>query len=480
MSGADVAVLVLAICLVPLGGAFACVDSAISHVSVARVEEMVREQRRHARTLARIVNDRARYQNLLLLLRVTCELTATVLVTIVARAQFGGRWPVVLLTVALMVVVSYAVVGVGPRTLGRQHPYRVALAAAGAVYLLGRVFGPLTSLLILLGNALTPGRGFREGPFSTEVELRELVDMAEQRGVVEHGEREMIQSVFELGDTIAREVMVPRTEVVWIEGFKSVPQALALALRSGFSRIPVVGENVDDVVGVAYLKDLARRAQDVERARVTRVEEVMRKPVFVPESKPVDELLSEMQAHRTHIAIVIDEYGGTAGLVTIEDILEEIVGEITDEYDVERPPVERIDEDTARVTARLSVEDLADLFDLELPDRDDVETVGGLLAERLGRVPIPGATARVNGLELVAESAGGRRNRVDTVLVRRVHVPGGTVDRSRPPRPVRPEAKDRRNRDDAPHVAARAARDPGQHAAGSADAIAQQEPESTS
>ena len=163
----------------------------------------------------------------------------------------------------------------------------------------------------------------------------------------------------------------------------------------------------------------------------------MRKPVFVPESKPVDELLREMQAHRTHIAIVIDEYGGTAGLVTIEDILEEIVGEITDEYDDEMPPVERIDDDTARVTARLSVEDLSDLFDLELPDRDDVETVGGLLAERLGRVPIPGATARVNGLELVAESAGGRRNRVDTVLVRRVHQPGEAAERSRPARPVK-------------------------------------------
>ncbi len=430
MSSADVAVLVVAILLVPLGGVFAGVDSAISRVSVARVDEMVREQQRGASTLAVVLADRVRYTNLLLLLRVTCELTATVLVTIVARAQFGGRWPIVLATVAVMVVVSYVLVGVGPRTLGRQHPYRLALATAGAVRALGRIFGPLASLLIHLGNAVTPGPGFREGPFASEVELRELVDMAEQRGVVEHGEREMIQSVFELGDTIAREVMVPRTEVVWIESGKSVPQALALALRSGFSRIPVIGENVDDVVGVAYLKDLVRRGQDADRAKVTRVDEVMRKPVFVPESKPVDELLREMQVHRTHIAVVIDEYGGTAGLVTIEDIIEEIVGEITDEYDDEKPPIERIDADTARVTARLAVEDLADLFDLELPERDDVETVGGLLAERLGRVPIPGATARVNGLELIAESAGGRRNRIDTVLVRRVHGAGGKPEQA--------------------------------------------------
>jgi CBS domain containing-hemolysin-like protein len=225
----------------------------------------------------------------------------------------------------------------------------------------------------------------------------------------------MIHSVFELGDTIAREVMVPRTDVVWIERGKTVRQALALALRSGFSRIPVIGENVDDMVGVVYLKDLAGRAQD-PNGRATKVEEVMRPALFVPESKPVDELLREMQTRRTHIAIVIDEYGGTAGLVTIEDILEEIVGEITDEYDVELPPIEWLDEETARVTARMSVEDLGELFDVELPN-GDVETVGGLLARELGRVPIPGAAALVAGLRLTAESAGGRRNRIDTVLV---------------------------------------------------------------
>jgi CBS domain containing-hemolysin-like protein len=428
MSGADVIALIVAICLVPLGGLLACVDAALARVSVARVEEYLRAGRRGAKALSVIVADRARYTNLLLLLRVTCELTATVLAAIVARSQFGTRWPVPTLTIVIMVVISYTVIGVGPRTLGRQHPNSVALAGAGAVKALGRVFNPLASLLILLGNALTPGRGFREGPFASEVELRELVDMAEQRGVVEHGERQMIQSVFELGDTIAREVMVPRTDLVWIEQTKTVPQALALALRSGFSRIPVTGENLDDVVGIVYLKDLARRAQDAERARETRIEDVMRAASYVPESKPVDELLREMQAARTHIAIVIDEYGGTAGLVTIEDILEEIVGEITDEYDVERPPIERIDEDTARVSARLAVEDLAELFDVEVPDRDDVETVGGLLAESLGRVPIPGAHARAHGLELVAENAGGRRNRIDTVLVRRLPPPDETAE----------------------------------------------------
>jgi len=421
MSGADIVALVIAICLVPIGGLIACVDSALARVSKARVEEFVREGRPGAKALWAIMGDRARYTNLLLLLRLSCELTATVLVTIAARAQFGRSWLVPAITVLVMIVVSYAVIGVGPRTLGRQHFNRVALAGAPAVRIVGSLFNPLAALLTLLGNAITPGRGMRDGPFASEVELRELVDMAEQRGVVEHEERQMIQSVFELGNTIAREVMVPRTEVVWIEHGKTVSQGLALALRSGFSRIPVVGENLDDIVGVVYLKDMARRAQDPDRARSTPTSEVMRPVTYVPESKPVDELLREMQAARSHIAVVIDEYGGTAGLVTIEDILEEIVGEITDEYDVERAPIERIDEDTARVTARLAVEDLEEIFPVELPDRDDVETVGGLLAEALGRVPIPGASAVVHGLELTAEDVGGRRNRIDTILVRRVH-----------------------------------------------------------
>jgi CBS domain containing-hemolysin-like protein len=394
------------------------IDSALVRVSAARVEEMERAGLRGAHSLAAVIADRPRHTNLLLLLRLACELGATTLVARVVINWLGPGWGAVGFTVAVMVLVTYVLAGVGPRTLGRQHPYRVALATAGLVRALARLLGPLASLLILLGNAITPGRGFREGPFATEVELRELVDLAEQRGVVEHGERNMIHSVFELGDTIAREVMVPRTEVVWIERGKSVRQALALALRSGFSRIPVIGENVDDVIGIAYLKDLSARAQDPQ-ARNTKVEELMRPPTFVPESKPVDELLREMQARRTHIAVVIDEYGGTAGLVTIEDILEEIVGEIADEYDTERPTVEWVDEDTARVTARMAVEDLSDLFGTEVPDLGDVETVGGLLARELGRVPIPGASVPVAGLVLTAETTGGRRNRIDTVLVHR-------------------------------------------------------------
>jgi CBS domain containing-hemolysin-like protein len=416
----DVQLLVVAAGLVVLAGLIAMTEAALAAVSPARAAELARDGARGARTLQAVAGDVVRHLNLLLLLRLLAELTATTLVALVAVDTFGAGWRAALVTAGAMTVVSFVVVGVGPRTLGRQHAYAVGRSAAPLVRWLGRVLNPLASLLILIGNAVTPGRGFREGPFATQVELRELVDLAEQRGVVEHGERQMIHSVFALGDTIAREVMVPRTEMVWIESGKTLSQALVLFLRSGFSRIPVIGESVDDVLGVLYLKDLVRRTQGgAVEDRQLPVAELMRPATFVPESKPVDDLLSEMQAARNHLVIVVDEYGGTGGLVTIEDILEEIVGEITDEYDVERPPVEQLPDGAVRVTARLPVEDLGELFDTELP-HDEVETVGGLLAQSLGRVPIPGAQVEVAGLRLVAEGTTGRRNRIDTVLACRV------------------------------------------------------------
>jgi len=436
----DGVLLIWAGALVVLAGLFAMTDAALGAVSAARARALAAGGVWGASALHAVATDRPRYLNLLLLLRLLCELTATTVVALVAVDTFGVGWTAALVTAGTMTVVSFVVVGVGPRTIGRQHAYPVGRFTAPAVRWLGRALGPLASLLIWVGNAVTPGRGFREGPFVTAgpngsdtdmtVELRELVDLAGESGAVEQGEREMIHSVFRLADTVAREVMVPRTEMVWIEAHKTLRQALALALRSGFSRIPVIGASVDDVLGVVYLKDLARRATgaDATEGDRIRVDQVMREAVFVPESKPVDDLLSEMQAARVHLAIVVDEYGGTAGLVTIEDILEEIVGEITDEYDVELPPVQRLADGAVRVSARLPIEDLGELFGVVLP-ADEVDTVAGLLAQELGRVPIPGATATVGGLRLVAEGATGRRNRIETVLVRRTGAggePGGS------------------------------------------------------
>jgi CBS domain containing-hemolysin-like protein len=359
------------------------------------------------------------YLSVLLVTRVGSETAAVVVATAGLVQLLGNGWRTYLIALAAMAAVLYIVAGMWPATLGRQYDRQLAGAAASLLGPVVRVLGPLPRLLIAVGAALTPGRGGRDGGASEE-ELRGLVDLLEERRVIEPGERRMIHSVFELGDTIVREVMVPRTDIVFAEHDKTVRQALSLALRSGFSRIPVVGENEDDVIGIAYLKDLVARSREHPEAEtVEKVESVMREATFVPESKPADDLLREMQARQIHVAIVIDEYGGTAGLVTIEDILEEIVGEIADEYDKERPEVEWLDAGRARVIARLPVTDLEELFGVTI-EAEDVETVGGLLAHALGRVPIAGSTATVAGLTLTAESLAGRRNRIGTVTVERV------------------------------------------------------------
>ena len=259
--------------------------------------------------------------------------------------------------------------------------------------------------------------------FANEAELRDAVDAATKQGLVENSEREMIQSVFDLGDTLVRELMVPRTDMVWIEGSKTLRQGLSLALRSGFTRIPVITENLDNVIGIAYVKDLARRVHERHESEQTeKVEQHIRKASFVPENKTAIDLLKEMQRDQIHMAIVVDEYGGTAGLITIEDILEEIVGEIADEYDDNEEDVEWLSDSRARVSARLNVEDFATAFNVELAegDREDVDSVGGLIAKVLGRVPIPGSTISIAGVKLTAERPVGRRHRIATVLAEKI------------------------------------------------------------
>jgi CBS domain containing-hemolysin-like protein len=414
---ADPWLLITAAVLVVVAGGFSSVDAALASLSKVRAEELVAEGRSGARRLLTVAGDPPRFVNTALFLRMLCEITAIVLVTEVVLGYFDRAWIGALVTVAVMLVVEFVVIGVGPRTIGRIHAQRVALASAGLVVFFTKVLGPLPQLLIVLGNILTPGRGFSEGPFSSEAELRELVDLAEASQVIESGEREMIHSVFELGDTIVREVMVPRTDVVFIEHHKTLRQAMSLALRSGFSRIPVIGENLDDIVGVAYLKDLTKRVFDKHEAETTeRVESVVRPVMYVPDSKPVDELLREMQAERKHVAVVVDEYGGTAGLVTIEDVLEEIVGEITDEYDQAEVEVEQLSNGSFRVSSRFLVDDLVEVCGVKIDD-DDVDTVGGLMGKHLGRVPIAGSVVEAEGLRFEAEGPRGRRNRIGTVVI---------------------------------------------------------------
>ncbi|WP_063734224.1 hemolysin family protein [Streptomyces sp. RTd22] len=419
--------LTAAVLLVVVAWLAACAEAGLARTTRFRAEEAVRNGRRGSAKLMLVAEDPTRYLNVALLVRVACEVAAGAVVTYGCLHAFPETWKALTVAIGVMLLVSYVAVGVSPRTIGAQHPLNTATVAAYVLLPLARIMGPIPPLLILLGNALTPGKGFRKGPFASEAELRALVDLAEQESLIEDDERRMVHSVFELGDTLVREVMVPRTDLVAIERFKTIRQALTLALRSGFSRIPVTGENEDDIVGIVYLKDLVRKTHINRESESELVSTAMRPAAFVPDTKNAGDLLREMQQQRNHVAVVIDEYGGTAGIVTIEDILEEIVGEITDEYDRELPPVEDLGDGTHRVTARLGLGDLGELYGTALED-EDVETVGGLLAKSLGRVPIAGATAQVDipeggtdpalkALRLTAESPAGRRNRIVTVLV---------------------------------------------------------------
>lgn len=407
-----------AVVLILIAGLLVAVETALTRVSKSTVEQKAREGSASATSLLHVLDDRAVYVNSLLFTHIAVTTVATVLVA-VATVNTTDSGPALVTTSLAMVAVSYVLLGVAPRTLGRQHADGIVLRWSRLIRLCAFALGPVSRLFILLGNAITPGKGFREGPFSTQAELRELVDMAGADSVIEDDERQMIHSVFDLGDTVAREVMVPRTEMVWIESTKTLRQAMSLFLRSGYSRIPVIGESVDDVIGVVYMKDIARRTFEHSEAQTTEsVADHMRAAFMVPDSKSVDDLLRDMQAARTHLAVLVDEYGGTAGLVTIEDVLEEIVGDISDEYDVEAPEVEELGPGRFRISARMHVDDFAEMLGLELED-EDVDTVSGLMAKRLGVVPLAGTTVSVDTYVLTAESAVGRRHRISSILVER-------------------------------------------------------------
>jgi CBS domain containing-hemolysin-like protein len=421
MSPYAIAAIVL---LLGFAGFLAATESALTSISRVLIEAL--ESKRGGELLRKFSLQPAKYLNVILLVRKTCELTATVLLASILLRNYPSA-QAMSLTVLIMVIISYVVVGVGPRTLGKQHPHTWARAGIGVAFFLAFILGPVTKLLIAIGNAITPGVGFRTGPFTNEAELRDLVDQAHERGLVESDEHEMIHSVFELGDTLVRELMVPRTEMVWIEKDKSLRQALSLALRSGFSRVPVVGDSIDRIIGIAYVKDLAKRTLDRHEAEQNeRVEQHMRPATFVPESKIAADLLKEMQRDQIHLAIVVDEYGGTAGIITIEDILEEIVGEIADEFDDGVEAFTWISDGKARAKAALHIEDLADELEIEISEEDfeDVDTIGGLMAQKLGRVPIAGSTITVGGYLITSERPVGRRRRISSVLIEKIESAG--------------------------------------------------------
>lgn len=410
----------LTVGFVLLAAVFAMIDAAFATMSRGRAKHLDDEGVRGAARVEQILADPGPTRATAEFLLLTFETLAVATIASWAFTAFASLSAGILVTALISVILLFVIATVGGRTLGRQHATSVTLRTARMMSLLTTVLFFAPQIMIVIGNVITPGRGYPDGPFASEDELREYVDRAEASNQIEAEERRMIHSVFDLGDTIVKQVMVPRPEVVFIEAQKTLRQATSLALRSGFSRIPVVGAGgLDDIVGIVYLKDVMKRVYDNAGAQTSEVvTSIMRPATFCPDSKPVDDLLREMQLHRSHVVVVVDEFGGTAGLATIEDILEEIVGEIVDEYDDEVPPVTELSEGYYRVVSRLSVDDLGELFGMELDD-DDVDSVGGIMAKTLNKVPIPGAVVHWEGLELIADRPTGRRNQIGTVLVRR-------------------------------------------------------------
>lgn len=405
----------LALVAVVVAAALTAGEAALERLTRTAAAEGLAAHRRGAGAVARLAEHPARAMAGATFTRALAEATAAVSIALAVAGSLSAWWQVLLAAVVTSAVVLALVVGASPRSLGRRRPAAVLGVLAPVMLALSVLGGPLERI----GGWSRRGRTVSESEEAAAEELREMVDRVSEAERIEEEEREMLQSVFELGRTRTREVMVPRTSMVTLSAATPAAKALRLFVRSGFSRVPVVGESVDDVVGILYLKDVLRRVQNQPGARVEAVADMVREPVYVPETKPVDDLMRELQGNSTHMAMVVDEYGGIAGLVTIEDCLEEIVGELRDEHDHSEPEVEELGGGLVRVPARLPVDELGDLFGVDLHD-DEVDSAGGLLGKALGKVPIPGAKALVGDLELVAERAEGRRRQISTLLVRRV------------------------------------------------------------
>lgn len=407
----------VAVLLVALGGWLAAADSALGVLSRADLTELAVTARAKKSLLA-IAADVGAHVNAVNFMRVVAETTAAVLVTLAFAYVFDEWWWALLLSAFIMTLASFVLVGSSPRAVGRVNAQPVMRWSAWLVHASRVVLGPIAAALVAIGNRVTPGRP-RTVSFSSEEQLLSMVDEATALDVLEEDDRELIHSIFEFNDTVVREVMIPRTDMVTIDGDEGVTAAMALFLSRGVSRMPVIGSDIDEVLGVVYLRDVARlvfeKPLDVEG---TLVSQIVRAPLFVPESKKADELLRQMQLESNHLAMVVDEYGGIAGLVTLEDLIEELVGDISDEYDREVVEVQQLAPGRYRVSARLPIDELGELFGLELDD-DDVETVGGLIAKALGRLPTTGSVGHAAGLLLTADRTERRGTRLRTVIVER-------------------------------------------------------------
>jgi CBS domain containing-hemolysin-like protein len=415
--------IVLVVILVVFGSLLAMAEASLTRMTRVRALALEEDGRRNATTLARIEGDPPQYLNAIYLAVMLAQNGSAILVAILAQRLLGNIW--ISIISILFTLAYFVVVEAMSKTFAVLHSDRVSLALAPVVFWLARILRFPTKLLIGLANVLLPGRGLRQGPFVSEEEIRQMAEAGHEEGAIEEGEKELIHSIFEFGDTVVREVMTPEPDVVAIDADRSLDEVLDLVLRHGYSRIPVYRGERGEIVGIVYAKDVLR---DLHAGRSDRtVDDVARKAFFVPESKKVADLLRDMQRDKFHLALVVDEYGGLAGLVTLEDLLEEIVGEIVDEYDREEPNVEPAGDGRFRVNARLSVDELNELVQVELPN-EEWDTVGGLMMGILGRLPTQGESVEFEGLRFTAERVQGRR--IAKVLVERLRQPVEQEDRT--------------------------------------------------
>ncbi|SDO78274.1 Hemolysin, contains CBS domains [Microbacterium sp. ru370.1] len=413
--------LVAAFLLVAFGGLMAASEAALGVTSRTDLLELGASGR-NARSLRRIADDTSAHNTAVVFIRVLAETTAAVLVAAAFMLIFDDIWLAVASAAVLMTGISFVAVGASPRSVGRQHARGLLRGVAPVIRGMRILLGPLAHGLVAVGNRVTPGVSHSTS-FASEEQLLSIIDEAAENELIEEDDRELIHSVFDFTDRYVREVMVPRTDMVSVDAAATSREALALFLEKGVSRVPLADDEADDVVGVLYLKDLVQFGfRDEVGWRDAPIRRIARPAVFVPESMKAETLLQQMKKDAVHVCLVVDEYGGVAGLVTLEDLIEELVGEIADEYDAPSNEVVELPDGRYRVNARLGLDEVGDLFGLELDD-EDVDSIGGLLGKALGRIPQPGATAEHSGLVMTGGASRGRNRGIATVIVERSEIP---------------------------------------------------------
>lgn len=404
MSTLNIVMLAVIVLMTFLAAIFALAETSITRMTRSRAVALAQSQPKAGARVLRIVENLERDLNSIYLSVNIVQTIQAALVGVLAADLFGAAG--VAIGILLNVLVLFVIAEAAPKTWALQHTERAAMFTAPVVEFAGWVLRLPARALIGVANIILPGKGLKKGPFVTEEEILALAEEAMEHSVIEESERDLIESIIDFGDTVVREIMVPRTDMVTIGAAATVAECVDRAIAKGMSRIPVYGENTDDIEGIVYVKDAMRAEREGGAGRS--VQELIRPAMFVPENKRVAELLAEMQLRRTHMAVVVDEYGGTAGLATLEDLLEELVGEITDEFDEEVPNVEELPNGDVLVNATLNVDDVNEELDLELPE-GNYDSLGGLVFELLGRVPIAGDSVEVAGVRVIVERLDGRR-----------------------------------------------------------------------